>query len=77
MERIAEAFGLRGDQPDIVDHADKVLLATEARDLMPNREVAEWSWMPPPMTEVIVPWSPATAESVFLERFELLSRKED
>jgi hypothetical protein len=51
-----------------VKHADNVLLATEARDLMPQREVAAWSWMPEPLPELICPREPVDAFGWFMSR---------
>lgn len=75
MRAVAERFGLPWPQPACVDHADKVLLATEARDLMPQREVDEWAWMPPPLAKPITPWTPPMAEQAFLARFDELQQR--
>lgn len=48
--------------------ADRVLLATEARDLM-KLEPNSWSEMPPPLPQRIEPWSWKHAEEEFLYEF--------
>ncbi len=69
---IFEAFELPPRESRLVRTADAVLLATEARDLMPYRS-EHWCDLPqPPLTEKIVPWSSAEAERAFLLRFESL-----
>lgn len=71
LEIIAAHFGLRCPMPAEVKHADDVLLATEARDVMgPAPE--PWSFGGTPLRETIKPMSPAEAERAFLERFEAL-----
>ncbi len=49
-----------------VKHADEVLLATEARDLMVMSH--EWNLREKHLTETIVPWGWRTAETEFLQR---------
>ncbi len=68
-------FGLTGPMPDSVRHADLVLLATEARDLLPAHR-DRWTILAEiePLGETIVPWTPATARKVFLSRFAELSQ---
>jgi len=58
-------------EPAAVKHADGVLLATEARDLMGTPPVP-WTFAQrvEPLTEIIVPWGWETAERVFLARFK-------
>jgi uncharacterized protein len=51
-----------------VHHADNVMLATERRDLMAPSEL-EWDWLPEPLPDRIVPWSPREAELRFIERY--------
>lgn len=69
---IARALDLPLPMPSVVDHFDKVLLATEARDLMPQREAAEWAWMPPPLVAAIEPLTPTAARATFLRRYAAL-----
>jgi hypothetical protein len=68
---IAVAFGLCWPIPEEtkneVKYADLVLLATEARDFMPRREIYAWSWMPEPMPHRLTSWSPDRAEHTFLQ----------
>jgi hypothetical protein len=72
MLAVCERFGLPWSEPAAVKAADNLVLATEARDLMPRREVAEWAWLPKPMPERIIPWTPAFARTEFLVRFHAL-----
>lgn len=67
---IAERFGLplAFDQDTFVKHADVVLLATEARDLM-SRPPNAWAPMPHPLRDSIVPWSSYVAREAFLFAF--------
>lgn len=68
---IFELFGLEGDIPPSVKHADLVLLATERRDLMPEQD-AHWGLLDgiEPMIEVIDdPWPPRHAAFEFAIRF--------
>ncbi len=57
-----------------VKHADDVLLATEARDLMgPPPE--PWPSLPTPLPQVIVPWTPEQAKAWFLHEASRLDLK--
>ena len=73
-KRVEEAifvhFGLPDRLPEIVKKADRILLATEQRDLMPAHEDG-WNSIKgiKPMIDVIEPWSPVFAKSVFIDRF--------
>lgn len=74
MQVICETFGLAIKQPASVGMADQILLATEVRDLMPNRP-EHWGGEKlafNPLPEMIEPWGPSTAEALFLARFEHL-----
>jgi hypothetical protein len=73
MAAICGRFGLSVAEPERVRTADAALLATEARDLMPFVP-AHWAGLKgiPHLTK-IEPWSPETAESVFLKRYERLA----
>lgn len=54
----------------VVKEADNILLATEARDLMPN--TIDWAPLPKPLKEKIIPASSIHIEQVFLNRFREL-----
>lgn len=69
MVAVCERFGLPVKEPPQVRLADGILLATEARDLMPYRP-EHWSKLClKPLTEKIEPWSPLTARRNFLRRY--------
>ncbi len=65
---IAEALALPKEMPESVKRADIYALATEARDLMPNRDRSAWAWLPAPLTDIITPWSPKRSYREFLTR---------
>ncbi|TNF35165.1 MAG: hypothetical protein EP329_06525 [Deltaproteobacteria bacterium] len=65
MQAVAARFGLPWPMPESVHHADTVLLATEARDLM-GTDATTWGIDVAPLPEVIAPWSPTEAEAAFL-----------
>lgn len=71
--RIEEVFGVNTDH-DLVHHADKRMLATERRDLMPDVE-GEWLILRgvKPLADLIVPWPPAQARLTFLAMFQTFS----
>ncbi len=71
MIAVCFKFGLPPDEPDIVRHFDKVLVCTEARDLM-GRDGAPW-YDVPMLPDPITPWQPTTAKSAFLYHFERLT----
>ena len=80
---IAKKFGVAEVITDAVHRADKRLLATEVRDLLPRPEwnivEIERVWGPwlkgiIPLAEYINGESPAVAEKHFLTRFEYLTR---
>lgn len=60
--------------PASVKHADEVLLATEARDLMGHGCMETWTtWkLAEPLPRPIVPWGPEEARDRFLVRFAAL-----
>jgi len=72
---ICSRFGLGDELPELVHRADRVLLATEARDLMAG------DWMPadcePQRHPLQLTWSPGQAELIFLRRFQELSDESD
>ena len=59
---IADVFGLDWPEPDRIKEADRILLATERRDLMAN--TGRWSMLEgiKPLDKAIIPWLPAKAE---------------
>ena len=70
MDSICLAYGLPCEEPPEVKDADLRVLAAEARDLMPQREHAEWDWMPDPAgIPKIKPWPPKRAKAYFLDAF--------
>lgn len=75
MLAICDHFELPPIPSHAVHQADNELLVTEARDLLP-RGVEEWEGIdryPPPLKEVIRPWSAGfIAEERFLRRFAAL-----
>ncbi len=74
MLAVCERFGLPADEPGRVRRADAILLATEARDLMPFRP-EHWSGLvEQPLNETIKPWHPLTAKRAFLSAFEELTK---
>jgi uncharacterized protein len=64
MACVCERFGIAVEQPREVTLADHRMLATEARDLMPDKPTA-WNWMPEPYEQVIDPWPHHKAARVF------------
>lgn len=72
MRAICERFSLSEKQPEIVHVADAVLLATEARDLMPHKPEHWRNLMVRPLEGEIEPWAARWAEKMFLDRFREL-----
>lgn len=75
MGAICDAFGLPHGMPSSVRLADEVLLATEARDLMPHQGeggVPRWTLTHPPLEWRITPWTWRQAREQFLSRFHTL-----
>ncbi|MES2342292.1 MAG: phosphohydrolase [Pseudomonadota bacterium] len=77
MRAVCERFGLPLVQPESVDRADDLLLATEARDLMaplhPDWHHREENGYPV-LPDRIIPWSPGRAAWAFKTRFDQLTR---
>jgi uncharacterized protein len=75
MRAVCERFWLPSEEPESVRLADKRMLLTERRDLMPHRGPwrvgAAGGLEPYPMR--IRPMSPKAAKRMFLERFAELS----
>ena len=67
---IAEKFGLTAIMPEEVRAADKMMLATEARDLIAPRP--DWKFEYSPLPFSILQMSPEEAKMAFLKRFEEL-----
>lgn len=69
---IGKRFGIPAVMPEIVHRADAIMLATEVRDLMPNRP-EHWCGLTEKPTVVrIEPWSSTEAKARFLTRFHEL-----
>lgn len=73
MTAVCERFGLPRRMPETVSWADEALLATEARDLMPQDSVEKWSLNELPLDRRIEPWTPRYAKEQFLSRFYSLT----
>lgn len=72
-------FGLPGILPPEVKHADRVLLATERRDLMPPTDDL-WEHHTQgvqPLAMTVVPLAPERARRLFLDRYAELLRAAD
>jgi hypothetical protein len=67
---LRQHFGF-DDQAPAIKEADLVCMATELRDLLPAAWI-DWSHLPPPHPDKIVPVGPERAYTLFLERFEEL-----
>jgi uncharacterized protein len=62
-------FEVPGEESDLVKEADKVLLMTERRDLLPDI-LEDWPNLAEPLTEeIIYTWSPKVAKERFLDSF--------
>lgn len=70
---IFKRFGLPADLHAAVVHADRVMLATEARDLMPCH-ADDWGF-PPALACTVTPWTSDEACDLFLLEFEKLMRQ--
>lgn len=65
---IADRYLLTWPWPEVVKHADLVLLATERRDLMAAGMISS-TVLPDPLPAVVSPWDPAYARARFVMRF--------
>jgi len=65
---ICQRFALPFEEPTSVKKADKVLLSTEARDLMVSLR-DDWFQPTEPLPFKIIPLSPKEAKELFLKRF--------
>jgi len=75
MSFIATRFGLRGSVPASVHRADKLVLNTEARDLLPPLfNDPHWIDKSNVQSYTIRPLGPAAAERWFLERYRELTK---
>lgn len=69
QEAIHTKFGgFKADWEEI-QHMDKVMLATEARDLMLT--TVDWAELPTPMVSALLPRTPTQSENEFLKEFYL------
>jgi len=72
MEKIAEKFNFSFPFPEEIKYADRILLITELRDLMPHSyDASDWNGYKP-LEERIAPWSPEKAKYAMIERLEKL-----
>ena len=76
LQAIQEHFHLSPEVPPAVWHADDLLLAEEARDLMAGG-AAGWALPAPPSRPPIVPITWEAAESAFLDRYRELTQAND
>ena len=76
MFAIAQRFGLEYPAPKDIKHADNVVLATEARDLM-GPHPKEWEPLPDPLDETIEPMAIHIAEAYWMQEFKRLVNKEN
>jgi 5'-deoxynucleotidase YfbR-like HD superfamily hydrolase len=69
MRAICQRFGMSEHEPQAVADADAILLATEARDLMPYT-LEYWAKLThEPLEEMITPWMPEQAKRNFISRY--------
>lgn len=64
---ICKAFALSVEEPPVVKEADRILLVTEKRDLMPPHDWTK-QYVQQPLAEKIKAWGPKKAERVWLQR---------
>lgn len=72
---ICQHFGLVRDEPRQVKHADRRILRTEQRDLMPPPAPGEVRDDVLPYTFAIEPWTPTEAREAFTARYHELQRQ--
>ncbi len=65
---IAEALGVPYPVPEAVKHADNVMLATEARDLMVEPP-EPWDCLPPPLEKTLEVWTPQRTHWRFVDAY--------
>lgn len=70
MAEVIVRFDLMPHEPSVVKEADVILCSTEKRDLMTNSSNRPGSITLP---ETILPTDPATADLLFLRRYEALT----
>lgn len=73
---IAQKFGASHPKPHAVEMADRKMLATERRDLMPTCSI-EWEIIRnvTPLVERILPWPPKRAYEAFLMQYHEIKQK--
>lgn len=74
MRAVCFRFGLPLQEPMAVRQADQVLLATEARDLMPYRPEHWAKLTQEPLEKEIVPWAHDVAKRNFIAAYLRLSK---
>lgn len=74
MNVVCQKFDLPFGEPADVKMADRIMLATEGRDLVDSKE--SWGTAPPLETRIHMPMLPQTAESFFMSRFLELKEKQ-
>lgn len=74
MDAVCRRFGLPTDEPSLVHKADGVLVATEARDLMPYRGEHWTKLTEEPLVQTIKPWHSESAEREFLAAYKELTQ---
>lgn len=72
MRAICARFSLPERMPEAVKVADAVMLATEARDLMPHKPEHWRGLVVKPDENVVVPYGPTTSKQIFLAEFRRL-----
>lgn len=73
LTAIFSRFGLESGIPDIIHIADKIMLATEVRDLLPTHPIWSEQIKNPPANMYIEPLLPEKANRAFLQRFRELA----
>lgn len=73
MIAVCDAFGLPVVEPDSVKKADNGVLADEAAQIMGDRPV-DWFLPEPPLGAVIRGLSPQEAKTLFMNRFNQLTK---